>query len=66
MYKEEIFYNEGGETLSQVTRGDGMCPIPGKLQGQVGQGCQQPALSKRSTESLLGHAEGKLKQQKPS
>jgi len=35
---------EGDETLSQVAqRGDG-CPIPGNIQGQVGQGSEQPGL----------------------
>jgi len=43
-YKEEIFYNEGGETLEQVAyRGSGG-PIPGNMQDQVGQGSEQPDL----------------------
>jgi len=29
-------YNEGGETLAQVTHRGGGCPIPGNIQGQVG------------------------------
>ncbi|KAK4814152.1 hypothetical protein QYF61_009199, partial [Mycteria americana] len=31
-YKEEIFYNEGGETLAQVAQRGGRCPIPGNIQ----------------------------------
>jgi len=43
-YKEEIFYNEGGETLDQVVQGAGWCPIPGNIPGQVGWGSEQPGL----------------------
>jgi len=42
---EEIFYNEGGETPEQVSRGVGRCPIPGNIQGQVGCGCEHPDLA---------------------
>jgi len=41
-YMEEVFYNEGGETLSQVAQRGGRCPIPGNIQGQVGWGSEQP------------------------
>ena len=42
--QEEIFYNEGGETLGWVTqRGDGGL-IPENIQGQVGWGSEQPGL----------------------
>jgi len=41
-YKEEIFYDEGSETLAQVAQRGGGCPIPGNIQGQVGQGSEQP------------------------
>ncbi|KAK4829983.1 hypothetical protein QYF61_008114 [Mycteria americana] len=43
-YKEEIFHNEGGETLVQVAQRGGRCPIPGNIQGQVGRGSEQPDL----------------------
>ena len=29
--KEEIFYNEGGETLEQIAQRGGRCPIPGNI-----------------------------------
>ncbi|KAK4815640.1 hypothetical protein QYF61_005202 [Mycteria americana] len=32
-YKEEFFYDEGGETLEQVAQRRGICPIPGNIQG---------------------------------
>ena len=40
----KIFYNEGGETLEQAAQRDGRCPIPGNIQGQIGQGSEQPDL----------------------
>ena len=43
-YKEEIFYNESGETLRQVAQRGGRCPTPGNIQGQAGWGSEQPAL----------------------
>jgi len=43
-YKEEIFCNEGGETLTQVAQRGGRCPILGNIQGQVGRGSEQPDL----------------------
>jgi len=39
--KKTFFYNEGCDTLEQVTRRGGGCPIPGKNQGQVGQDSDQ-------------------------
>ena len=30
-YKDEIFYDEGGETLEQVAQRGGSCPIPGSI-----------------------------------
>ena len=39
-----IFYDERGETLAQVAQRGGRCPISGDLQGQVGQGSEQPDL----------------------
>jgi len=32
-YKEEIFSNDGGETLAQVAQRGGRCSIPGNLEG---------------------------------
>ncbi|KAK4818640.1 hypothetical protein QYF61_016611 [Mycteria americana] len=43
-HKGEMFYDEGGETLEQVARRGGRCPIPGNNQGQVGWGSEQPDL----------------------
>ncbi|KAK4828390.1 hypothetical protein QYF61_026128 [Mycteria americana] len=43
-YNEEIFYDEGGETLEQVSQRGGKCPIPGNIQGQVGRGSEYPDL----------------------
>ena len=45
MYKEEILYNEGGETLEQVAQRDGRYPIPGNIQGQFGWSSEQPDLA---------------------
>ncbi|KAK4806702.1 hypothetical protein QYF61_027703, partial [Mycteria americana] len=44
--KEEIFHDEGGETLEEVAQSSGRCPIPGYIQGQVGGGSEQPDLIK--------------------
>jgi len=35
-------YSEGGATLEQVAQRGGRCPIPGNIQGQIGQGSEQP------------------------
>ena len=43
-YKEEIFYDEDGETVKQATQRGGGCPIPGNIQGQAGQGSEQSDL----------------------
>jgi len=43
-YKEEIFYNEDGETLAKVAQIGGRGPIPGNIQGQAGWGSEQPDL----------------------
>jgi len=32
------------ETLAQVAQRGGGCPLPGNIQGQVGQGSEQPGL----------------------
>jgi len=43
-YKKEILYCEHGETLDQVAQRGGRCPIPRNIQGQAGQGSEQPDL----------------------
>jgi len=43
-YKAEIFCNEGGETLEQIAQRGSGGPIPGNVQGQAGQGSEQPGL----------------------
>ena len=35
-YKEEILPCEGGEALAQVAQRSCGCPLPGRVQGQVG------------------------------
>ena len=44
-YWEEILPCEGGEALAQGAQRSCGCPwIPGSVQGQVGQGLEQPGL----------------------
>ncbi|KAK4820204.1 hypothetical protein QYF61_021712 [Mycteria americana] len=43
-YKEDIFYNEGGETLEQVAQRSCGGPIPGNMPGQAGWGFEKPDL----------------------
>jgi len=40
------FYHESGETLEQVAQRGSRCPIPGTIQGQVGQSSEKPDLVK--------------------
>jgi len=40
----EHFYNEGGETPEGVAQRGGRCPIPRKIQGQVGWSSEHPDL----------------------
>ena len=40
-----MFHDQGSETQEQVTQRGGGCPIPGDIQGQAGQGSEQPALA---------------------
>ena len=42
--KQEIIDSESGETVEQASRRGGRCPIPGNIQGQAGQGSEQPNL----------------------
>jgi len=37
-----MFYSESGETLAQVARRGGRCPVPGNIPGQVGWGSEHP------------------------
>ena len=53
-YKEEVFYNVGGEALEQVTQRGCRCLIPGNIQGRVGQGSGQPDL----VEDVTVHCRG--------
>jgi len=53
-YKEEIFYDEGGETLEWVAQRGGRCPIPGSIQGQVGRCSEKPDL----VEDLAAYGSG--------
>jgi len=41
---KEILHSEGGETPAQGAQRSCRCPLPGRAQGQVGQGFQQPGL----------------------
>jgi len=41
-YKENILYNKDREVLAQVVQRGGVCPVPGDIQGQSGQGSEQP------------------------
>jgi len=49
-----MFYHEGDETLEQVAQRGCRCSIPGNIQGQVGQGLEQPGL----VEDVPAHCKG--------
>jgi len=51
---EEIFYREDGETLEQAAQRGSGGPIPRNIQGQVGQGSEQPDL----VENVPAHCGG--------
>ncbi|KAK4830544.1 hypothetical protein QYF61_011682 [Mycteria americana] len=53
-YKEEIFYDEGGEALEQVSQRGCRCLIPGSIEGHVGWGSEQPDL----VEDVPAHCRG--------
>jgi len=38
--RKKFFYYEGSETLEQDAQRGGRCPIPGNIQGQLGQGSE--------------------------
>jgi len=42
--KKEILHSEDGAALAQAAQRSCGCPLPGKVQGQVGQGSEQPGL----------------------
>jgi len=42
---ETRFYNNGGEALEQIAQRGGGCPLLGDIQGQTGQGSEQPDLA---------------------
>jgi len=52
--KKEILYDEGGEALAQVAQRSCGCPLPGSVQGQLGQGFEQPGL----VEGVPAHGRG--------
>jgi len=41
----KVFYGKGGEALEQVAQRSSESPIPGNIQGQAGQGSEQPDLA---------------------
>jgi len=43
-YKEEILCYEGGEALARAAQRSCGCSFPGRVQGQVGRGFEQPGL----------------------
>jgi len=45
-YKEEILYDECGDTLEPVAQRGCGCPLPGSVQGQVACGFEKPDLVK--------------------
>jgi len=53
-YKGEILHREGGEALAQVAQRSCGCPLPGRVQGQVGLGFEHPGL----VEGVPAHGRG--------
>jgi len=43
-YEEEILRHESGETLAQAAQRSCGCPLPGRVQGQVGWSSEEPDL----------------------
>ena len=54
LLQKKFFYNEDGETLAQVAQRGCGCPVPGTIQGQVGQGSEKPDL----VEDVPAHGRG--------
>ena len=44
--QEEILPHEGGEALAQAAQRSCGCPLPGRVQGQVGRSSEHPGLGK--------------------
>jgi len=53
-YWEEILLHEGGEALAQVAQRSCGCPLPGRVQGQVGWSSEHPGL----VEDVPAHGRG--------
>jgi len=43
--RKKFFYDKGGEALEQLAQGGDGSPILGDIQGQAGQGSEQPNLA---------------------
>jgi len=43
--RKKFFYDKGAEAREPVAQRGGECPILGDIQGQVGQGSEQPNLA---------------------
>jgi len=52
--RKNFFHDEGDEALAQVAQRGGGGPIPGNIQGHVGQGSEQPILA----EDVPSHCRG--------
>ena len=52
--KEEILHHEGGEALAEAAQRSCGYPLPGRAQGQVGRGWEQPGL----VEGVPAHGRG--------
>jgi len=52
--RKKLFHHEGGETLEQVAQRSSGGPVPGNIQGQVGQGSEQAGL----VEDVPAHCRG--------
>jgi len=50
----EILYSEGGKAPAQVVQRSCGCSLPGRVQGQAGQGFEQPGL----VEGVPAHGRG--------
>jgi len=52
--RKKSFIFEGGEALAQTAQRSCGCPLPGSVQGQAGQGFDQPGL----VEGVPAHGRG--------
>jgi len=53
-YQEEIPHREGGEALAQAAQRSCGCPLPGRVQGQVGWTSEHPGV----VEDVPAHGRG--------